>query len=68
MECNVGPMDRAIRIVIGLILLLAVALTGLYTNPIGVIGILLGVILIFTGATRFCPLYRVTGMNTCKSG
>ena len=53
MECNVGNTDRIIRIVVGL------ALIGLaVTGTIGAWG-WIGVVLVATGAFRFCPLYSL---------
>jgi hypothetical protein len=60
MTANVGTVDRAIRIALGLALIGA-TLTGW----IGVWG-WLGVILIGTGVFRFCPAYLPFGLNSCK--
>jgi O-antigen ligase len=58
---NVGPADRAIRIVVGLALI-ALALTG----AIGVWG-WVGVVPLAAGIVRYCPVYTLIGVNTCKS-
>lgn len=59
-KVNIGMIDRSLRIIFGLSLIIA---TGLgYLNNWGY----LGLILIATGMFRFCPLYRVLGINTCK--
>ena len=59
MKLNVGGIDRILRIVAGL------ALIGLtLSGTIGVWG-WIGVVLLVTGAVKFCPLYSVLGMNTC---
>jgi hypothetical protein len=66
---NVGSVDRIIRIVIGALLVLA---PYFYTAPIWDNQILrwlvplVGLVLIATAFLRFCPLYRLIGMNTCK--
>lgn len=59
MDANVGNIDRAARIVIGLALIVA-ALSGV----IGVWG-WIGVVPLATGLFRFCPAYRLLGFNTC---
>ncbi len=59
MSANVGGIDRILRVLAG-IALLALALTG----QIGVWG-WIGVVPLATGLFKFCPLYRVLGMNTC---
>ena len=57
---NMGGMDRLVRLLLGVVLIV-LALTG----TIGVWG-WLGLILVGTAFVRFCPLYRVFGMSTCK--
>ncbi|MBX3623003.1 MAG: DUF2892 domain-containing protein [Rhizobacter sp.] len=61
MTVNVGSADRALRIAVGLLLVLAAVM-----GWIGVWG-WLGVVLIATGALRFCPAYRILGMSTCAA-
>lgn len=56
---NVGTVDRAIRIILGLFLL-AITMVGPQT-PWGYIGI----IPLVTGIFRTCPLYSLIGVNTC---
>lgn len=60
MKANVGTVDRALRIIVGL------ALIGLTLN--GNIGIWgwLGVVPVLTGIFRFCPAYPLLGVSTCK--
>jgi hypothetical protein len=62
MTTNVGTIDRAVRIVIGLVLLwyaLLAPATGY--NWIGWIG----VIPIITALVGSCPLYSILGVSTC---
>lgn len=56
---NVGGMDKTVRIVIGIVLIL-LALTGV----IGAWG-WLGVIPLATGIFSRCGLYSLLGINTC---
>jgi hypothetical protein len=59
MKKNVGCIDRVLRVVLGLALIvLAVA---------GVIGVWgwVGVVPLATGLLRFCPAYTLLGLNTC---
>ena len=59
MKCNVGGTDRIIRIILGVVIILA----GVYFKSWwGVVGILL----IVTGLIRFCPAYIPFGFSTCK--
>lgn len=56
---NVGGMDRALRVAVGIILIVLAA-----TGRIGTWG-WIGVIPLATGLFRYCPLYKLIGMNTC---
>ena len=61
MKANVGSIDRAMRILIGLALI-AATLFG----TIGVWG-WLGVIPLATGMFRFCPAYALFRLSTCPA-
>ncbi len=56
---NVGTIDRALRIIVGLILLL-LAFVGPQIWWLGVIG----VILLVTGLVSWCPAYRLLNIKT----
>ena len=58
---NIGSVDRAIRISVGVILIGA--------NLLGYIGVWgwLGVIPLATGLFRFCPVYLPFGLSTCSA-
>lgn len=59
MKCNVGNIDRTLRIGAGLILI-GLAATG----TVGVWG-WIGVVPLLTGVFRFCPAYPLLGINSC---
>ena len=61
MTLNVGGIDRLLRILIGLVLIVLAA-----TGTVGWWG-WLGVIPLLTGVVRFCPLYPILGISTCKN-
>ena len=61
MKPNVGTLDRAIRIVLGLGLIGA-TLAGL----IGAWG-WLGIVPLATGTFRFCPAYLPFGLSSCST-
>ena len=60
MKANVGTIDRVLRILVG-VLLIALTLTG----TIGLWG-WIGLVPLATGVVRFCPLYPLLGISTCK--
>jgi hypothetical protein len=61
MKTNVGGIDRILRIVVGLGLIVwAVALAGPAWAWIGVAPLA-------TGLFRFCPAYPLMGMSTCAA-
>ncbi len=57
MKCNVGILDRWLRIVAGLIL---VAAGFVFSSWFG----LLGIVILATGMFRFCPLYLPFKLDT----
>lgn len=59
MKANIGNTERILRMIVGIIIL---ALGVYFQSPWGIIG----VIPLFTGLFRFCPLYTMLGINTCK--
>lgn len=58
MSCNVGSIDRIIRILVGLALI-AWALMG------GPVWAWIGVVPLATGVFKLCPAYSLLGLNTC---
>lgn len=64
MEKNVGPEDRVVRIVFGLVLV-GLLYFGTIEGQIAqiVTGVIAGVLLI-TGLIRICPLYKLIGIDT----
>ena len=66
MMCNVGGIERPIRIAVGILLIGIGALAGLST--VGTwIALAAGAILLLTGAIGFCPLTALLGINTCAA-
>ena len=52
--------DAILRIIVGLLLIaVAINLKGIFT-----IGLVVGIILILTAITGFCPLYKLTGFSS----
>jgi hypothetical protein len=58
---NEGSVDRGVRVVLGLALLMMV-----FVGPRSLWG-LIGLVPLLTGALGTCPLYRVFGLSTCRT-
>lgn len=68
MKINESGVDRGIRAALALV---AVILAFTVTKPSSVVGIIVLVVAAILGVTAavgFCPLYRVLGLSTCKTG
>ncbi|MBI3480565.1 MAG: DUF2892 domain-containing protein [Nitrosomonadales bacterium] len=61
MKTNEHAIDRALRVIAGLVL---IGLTA--TGTIGVWG-WIGVLPLVTGLIGFCPAYAALGMSTCAT-
>lgn len=59
---NVGSIDRALRIIVGLALLAGFALNSHATYSWLY---LIGIIPLVTGLMSSCPLYSILGLSTC---
>ena len=59
MTANVGNFDRALRVVLGLILIACVFIGP--QTPWGWIGL----VPLLTALVGFCPAYRLLGVNSC---
>lgn len=66
MTCNLGNFERAIRIVLGVILIGVGYFAGLLTGG-AVAAYLVGVVAILTTAVGFCPAWKLFGINTCPT-
>ena len=66
MICNVGGIERPIRILLGIVLIGI----GVFANLplIGTAIVLaLGSIALLTGVIGYCPLWSLLGFNTCPT-
>ncbi|MEP3440111.1 MAG: DUF2892 domain-containing protein [Sulfitobacter sp.] len=69
MTVNLGSLDRRIRVVLGALLLVLPFISGMAifeSGAITAVSVIAGLVLIGTSAMKFCPLYRVFGIRTCK--
>ncbi len=61
MKANIGTIDRALRIVAGLALIVLAVM-----GTVGAWG-WIGVALVATGLVRVCPAYLPFGLSTCST-
>jgi len=61
-EMNVGKLDRIVRIILGVVLLIVAA--GYVTGIWMFIALLLGMVFLFTGLAGSCIVYSILGMST----
>jgi hypothetical protein len=69
MIANLGSPDRLIRAILGiaLIILPLLNIPAIWSSAALAFGSMaVGLILILTALVRFCPLYRLVGISTCK--
>ena len=66
MICNVGGIERPIRILLGIFMLGIGAFANL--SLLGTaIALMLGAIALVTGVIEYCPLWTLLGVNTCPT-
>ena len=69
MTTNLGNLDRIFRALLGIVLLAAPFVSGLaiFSGPAAtIISVIVGLVMLGTSAMKFCPLYRIVGIRTCK--
>jgi Inner membrane protein YgaP-like, transmembrane domain len=64
MNINMGPVDRVIRALVGLVLIAFAAQWGFPDTGWNWVG-WIGVIPILTALVGYCPLYGMLGISTC---
>ena len=63
MTYNVGGLDRALRI-LGGIVLVVLALVHAVTGALAIAAYIVGAIALVSGLVRFCPAWALFGVNT----
>ena len=69
MPVNVGTIDRFFRALISILLIAApfTVASDLWANPVLKYGaIVAGLVMLAVAATRFCPVYAILGVRSCK--
>jgi hypothetical protein len=60
---NIGKPDRIIRVIIAILLfIISIFISGWLRIAL----VIIGIISLITAITRFCGLYKILGINTCK--
>lgn len=60
MQMNIGQLDRALRIIAGLALIIWAAFLN------GPVWAYVGILPLATGLLKWCPAYTILGIKTCK--
>lgn len=63
MTANVGTIDRVLRVLVGLGLLSLLVLLDGNARWLGLVGL----VPLLTAGLRFCPLYTLLGVRTCRA-
>ena len=62
---NVGSVDRAIRGLVGVVLL-ALYFMGMATGIWAWVALIAGIVMLATAVIGWCPPYALLGINTCS--
>ena len=66
MKKNIGNTDKLIRLLLAL-LVAVLYFTGVISGTLAIILGVVAVVLVVTSMVRFCGLYTLLGINTCKT-
>lgn len=66
MTCNLGGIERTIRVVLGIVLI-AVGYRVVMPEGAAIAVYLVGAIALITGLAGFCPAWKLFGLNTCRT-
>ncbi len=64
MKKNMGTADRAVRVIIAVIIA-ALFFTGVISGTVGIVLLVLAGVFVLTSLVSFCPLYLPFGLSTC---
>jgi hypothetical protein len=65
MKTNESGLDRIIRVITGAALL-ALYFTHVLVGGLGIVTVIIGAVLLITGAVGFCPIYSLIKIQTNK--
>ncbi len=64
MKKNMGNADRAVRIILAIVIAV-LYFTNVISGTLGLILLVLAAVFVLTSLVSFCPLYALVGINTC---
>ena len=63
MKLNESGLDRIIRAIVGIVLLVLYFM-GSVSGALGIVLLVVGAVLLVTGAVGFCPIYKLLKIKT----
>jgi len=66
MKKNMGSTDKAIRLVIAVVVVV-LAFTKVITGTLAIVLLILSAIFVLTSLISFCPIYKALGISTGKN-
>ena len=65
MKKNVGYRDSTLRVIIAIIISVSYAVGFIY-GAIGIVALFIGLVLLITSISGYCPFYKLFGLNTYR--
>ena len=65
MRKNVGSIDKLVRLLIAIALIVLFYLE-IITGTLGIIALVLALVLSITSLVSFCPIYALFGLSSCE--
>jgi uncharacterized membrane protein len=66
MKKNMGSTDKALRLIVAIILVV-LYFSNILTGTLGIVALVVAGVFTLTSLVSFCPLYTLIGLNTCKT-
>jgi len=65
MKKNMGSLDKLIRLIIAIVLIV-LYYTNVLKDTLGIVALIVALVFTITSLISFCPLYTLFGIKTCK--
>jgi uncharacterized membrane protein len=66
MKKNMGFTDRALRLIVAIVLVV-LYFSNILTGTLGIVALVVAGVFTLTSLVSFCPIYPLLGINTCKA-